>query len=92
MFAFVSLMMIFLIVSPMTAEAGAEREIERQVSISPTFYARLFCTKVLRQAFLYLHFRFELFLAQEYWRKCTHKMLVKMTTAGLPLVLKLVRQ
>jgi hypothetical protein len=31
------------------------------VSISPTFYARLFCTKVLRKAFLSLHFRFELF-------------------------------
>jgi hypothetical protein len=65
MFAFVSLMMIFLIASPMIAEAGVEREIERQVSISPTFYVRLFRTKVSRQAFLYLHFRFELFLAQE---------------------------
>jgi hypothetical protein len=43
--------------------------------ISPTFYARLFCAKVLR--FLCLHFRFE--LAQEYWRKCAHKMLVKLT-------------
>jgi hypothetical protein len=36
--------------------------------------------KVLRQAFLYLHFRFEFFLAQEYWRKCALKMLVKLTT------------
>ncbi len=50
------------------------------VSISPTFYAPLFRTKVLRQAFLYLNFRFELFLAQEYWRKCAHEMLVKLTT------------
>ncbi len=31
------------------------------VSISPTFYVRLFCMKVL-QSFLCLHFRFELFL------------------------------
>jgi hypothetical protein len=34
---------------------------KEQVSISPTFYARLFCTKVLREAFLYLYFRLELF-------------------------------
>ncbi len=51
-----------------------------QVSISPTFYARLFRTKVSREAFLYLHYRFELFLAKEYWRKCARKMLVKLTT------------
>ncbi len=31
-----------------------------QVSISPTFYVRLFCTKVSCKAFLYLHFRFKL--------------------------------
>ncbi len=49
------------------------------VSISPT-YARFICTKVSRQAFLYLHVRFELFLVQEYWRKCACKMLVKLTT------------
>jgi hypothetical protein len=35
-----------------------------QVSISPIFYAQLFCTKVSREAFLYLQIRFELFLAQ----------------------------
>ncbi len=34
------------------------------VSISPTFFARLFRTKVSLEAFLCLHFRFELF-----WRK-----------------------
>jgi hypothetical protein len=44
-----------------------------QVSISPTFYASLFRTKVSRKAFLYLHFRLELILGQEYWRKCTLK-------------------
>ncbi len=32
-----------------------------QVSISPTIYMRLFCTKVLCKAYLYQHFRFELF-------------------------------
>ncbi len=32
-----------------------------QVSISPAFYTRLFCTKVLRKAFLHIHFRFGLF-------------------------------
>ncbi len=34
------------------------------VSISPTFYVRHFRTKVLHKAFLFLHFRFDLF-----WRK-----------------------
>ncbi len=50
-----------------------------EVSISPTFYAQLFLYKSYSQSFLYLHIRFELFLAQEYWRKCAHKMLVKLT-------------
>jgi hypothetical protein len=54
-------------------------EIIYKVSISPTFYARLFRAKVSHKAFLHLHFRFELFLAQEYWRKCAQKMLVKLT-------------
>ncbi len=49
-----------------------------KVSISPTFYARIFCTKVLHN-FLYLHSRFKLFLMQEYWLKYAHKMLVKLT-------------
>ncbi len=40
-----------------------------QVSISPTFYK-----------ILYIRLRFELLLAQEYWRKCAYKMLVKLTT------------
>jgi hypothetical protein len=35
------------------------------VSISPTFYARIFCTKVLREAYLYLHLRFELFWCKD---------------------------
>ncbi len=49
------------------------------VSISPTFSARFFRTKVLRASFLHLNLRYELFLAQEYWRKCSHRMLVKKT-------------
>ncbi len=48
-------------------------------SLSPTFYARLFCTMVLRKAFFCLHFRFELFLVQEYWHKCDYKKQVKQT-------------
>ncbi len=55
-----------------------------QVSILPTFYTRLFRTKVLREAFLYLNFRFELLLAKEYWRKCAYKMLVKLTPGVNP--------
>ncbi len=34
-----------------------------QVSISPTFYARLFCTNVVCEVFLYLHFRLDLLSA-----------------------------
>jgi hypothetical protein len=48
------------------------------VTISPTFYARLFHTKVFCKAVLYLHFRFELSCVQEYWRKYAYKMLVKL--------------
>jgi hypothetical protein len=50
-----------------------------EVSISPTFYARLFRTKVLHKAFLYLNFRYELLWAKKYWHKCAYKMLVKLT-------------
>ncbi len=50
-----------------------------QASISPTFYVRLFHTKVLHKDLKYTHFRFE--LLSEYWRKFGHKMLVKLTTA-----------
>jgi hypothetical protein len=45
-------------------------------------YSRVNFTNILRKfcaQFLHLNFRFELFLAQEYWRKCAHKMLVKWT-------------
>ncbi len=58
-----------------------EEEIVRakQVSISPSFYARVFSTKVFHKAFLYLYLRFEHFLAQEYRSKCAHNMLGKLT-------------
>ncbi len=38
-----------------------------------------FFLKVLRKAFLCLQLRLNVLLAQEYWRKCDHKMLVKLT-------------
>jgi hypothetical protein len=43
------------------------------------FFVRKFCAKL----FLYLHFRFEIFLVLKYWRKCTHKMLVKLITGNI---------
>jgi hypothetical protein len=43
--------------------------------------------KVLREAFLYLHFMFEFSLEQEYWRKCAHKILVKLTSYIFKLLL-----
>ncbi len=52
------------------------------MSILPTFYEELFCTKVVCKAFLYLKFAFGYLL---FWRKKIDgkgdlKMLVKMTT------------
>ncbi len=38
-----------------------------------------FLYKSFAQSFLHLHFRFELLLAKEYWRKSAYKMLVKLT-------------
>ncbi len=54
---------------------------ETRCRFSPTFYGWLFRSKVSSAAFLYLDFMFELYLAQDYWRKCAHKMLVKLTLA-----------
>ncbi len=50
-----------------------------QGSISSTFYACLFCTKVLHKAFLCLQWRLNFLLVQEYWRNCANKMSVKLT-------------
>ncbi len=44
-----------------------------------TFCARLFRTKVSRGAFLCLQWRLNFLFAQEYWRNCANKMLVKLT-------------
>jgi len=49
-------------------------------SISPTFYARLFCTKVLFEAFLYLQFGFVTFFQKDISAKAARKMLMKMAT------------
>ncbi len=43
------------------------------------FTCGFFVQKFFAQLFLHLNFWFELFLAQEYWHKCAHKMLVKLT-------------
>ena len=52
-----------------------------QVSISPTFYEQLFCTKVFFAAFLYLQFGFVIFWQKEIGAKDVHKILVKLTTS-----------
>jgi hypothetical protein len=44
--------------------------------------------KVLRKAFLCLHFRFELSVEQESWCKNSCKMLVKLTTGVNPTKLR----
>jgi hypothetical protein len=44
------------------------------------FTCGFFLRKFFCEAFLYLHFRFALLLSEEYWRKCTYKMLVKLPT------------
>ena len=51
-----------------------------QVSISSTFYERLFRTKVFWAAFLYLKLRFIIFWRKEISAKAARKMLVKLTT------------
>ncbi len=48
------------------------------VSISPTLYAQLFCTKVLQKAFLYYTFQVCTFWAQGYWQKNARQVLVKL--------------
>jgi hypothetical protein len=49
-----------------------------QGSISPTLYARLFRTKVLRKAFLYLDLSFVLFWRKNIGAKAACNMLVKL--------------
>jgi hypothetical protein len=52
----------------------------RQLSISPTFYARLFRAKVSRKAFLHLDLSFVLFWRKNIGAKAARNMLVKLTT------------
>jgi hypothetical protein len=52
----------------------------RQVSISSTFYVRLFCMEVLWAAFLKLKFGFVIFWQNNISAKATCKMLMKLTT------------
>ncbi len=52
------------------------------------FTCGFFCTKVLHKVFSCSHLTFELFLAQEYWHKCTYKMLVTLTRDRKHIALK----
>ena len=61
----------------------SQQVIRDLVSISPTFYKQLFCTKDFRTAFLYLHCRFKLFQRKEIGAKAACKMLAKLTPAGV---------
>jgi len=54
-----------------------------QVSISSTFYACIFCMKVLCAAFLYLRFGFRIFGTKIVYQKCERKMFMKLTTEDL---------
>ena len=51
-----------------------------KVSISSTFYAQLFCTKVLCAAFLHLRFGFVIFCQKNISAKAARKMLMKLVT------------
>jgi len=52
------------------------------MSFSPTFNARLFCTKVLCVAFLYVQFGFVSFWRKNIGAKVAHKTLMKLATEG----------
>jgi len=51
-----------------------------KVSISSTFYAQFFCTKVFCPAFIYLWFGFVIFWIKNIGPKAARKMLMKLTT------------
>jgi len=59
-----------------------DRSLQRrlQVSISPTFYVHLFCTKVLCAAFLSLQFGFVIFWRKIISAKAACKMLMKLAS------------
>jgi len=52
-----------------------------QVSISPTFYEQLFCTKLFCSAFLYVQVGFVIFWPKNNGAKAAYKMLVKMISS-----------
>ncbi len=54
-------------------------QVVNKESILPTFYARLFRTKVSREAFLYLDLRFVLFWQKYVGAKAARNLLVKLT-------------
>jgi hypothetical protein len=58
----------------------------QQGSISPTFYARLFCTKVLCNAFFCLKYGLNFFWHNETAANALVKLLVKLTTAKAKVV------
>ena len=60
--------------------------VEQVVSISPTFYEQVFCTKVFCEASLCLQFGFVLFWQKEIDTKAARNVLVKLTTAPYKLV------
>jgi len=53
------------------------------LTISPTFYARILCTKVLRAAFLRLHFGFVIFWRKNIDTRGGHKIWMNLTSAGI---------
>jgi hypothetical protein len=59
-----------------------------KVSISPAFYAQLFCTSVFRATFFVLEFWLDTFLEQQFSGKAALKIMVKLATghetAGSP--------
>ncbi len=52
--------------------------IKNDIMFRGQFHQHFFVRNFFHEAFLYLHFRFELLLEGEYWRKCAYKMLVKL--------------
>jgi len=51
-------------------------------SISSTFYAQIFCTKVFSAAFFYLHVTREKLPKRRSYKKIAHKMLTKLRPKG----------
>ncbi len=63
-------------------EKSVKQKKREKESISPTFYARLLRTNVLRETFLYLDLRFVLFWCKNIGAKAAHILLMKLTQGG----------